>query len=387
MGIGTEFPSEKVFRSDLTINEENPVFQLTQSGTLNHCMYFTHPSYIPNTHDLIFTSDRVGGIELFKVNIDSGIITQLTEKANVWINCWGISPSGKYLIYFGGTPQEEFHLLDLGTLQDELLFTRPQENKSWWPSIIDVSPDGDSFYMCSRADTTNIPSNLFKGSIQNREYTPIFDQSVAAVTFFDHQMLCPTNPHLLQFNKCDKKYFGGDNPQRMSLLDLDSYNIRPVYRQKKGFFSKFEKVGHESWCPDGKHLCFVVRRNQIKVCNIENTFGQEVSWTAGKGPNFWHVTASPNGDMLLADTNWEDKGLWCIEFRLNQQGRLYNLCLSKSDWQHPSLTSLPYLERLYYQAHPHPAFSPDGRFAHFTAFQSQKKAVQIFTVEISKRLF
>ena len=122
-----------------------------------------------------------------------------------------------------------------------------------------------------------------------------------------------------------------------------------------------------------------MRRDKVRVVRIDEPYGEETSWTALKGPNAWHVSASPKGDLMICDTNWDDTGLWVIESVIGQPGKLFNLCLTKSDWQHPKAKDL--------HAHPHPGWSPDGRYIHFTSFNGATESMDLYLVDLSQNPF
>jgi hypothetical protein len=125
----------------------------------------------------------------------------------------------------------------------------------------------------------------------------------------------------------------------------------------------------------------VVRTNQVKVCSIDAVFGEEISWTAGKKPNFWHVSAAPSQSFLVADTMWTDNGLWVIEYKPYQQGRVFNLCKTNSQWQDPIFNTLTSSQRAEFHAHPHPGVSHDEQYIHFMAADANQKSVNLFVVE------
>ncbi len=386
MATGEIVAVKAVPRGDLTLHEELPVTQVTTEGSVNIPQYFTHRSWLRDGKSLIYVSNMTGSLELHLLDVEKGEITQLTSGSNVLVNAWAITPDDKHVLYTGGgQDQEEYRLVNIATFEDHLVARRPPECKGFGRSIIDVAPDGDSFYTCCSKLPEKIPSNLLIGSIKAGTVERFFPDDEGNANYFDHQMACPANSRLLQVNKTPASAFGrGDAPQRMWLLDLETKALRPLYKQKRGAFNAFQRVCHEAWLPGGQHLCYVVRRDKVGICNIDGEFGNELAWTAGRGPNFWHVSASPDGKLLCADTMWRDTGLWLIEVKDNTEGRLFPLCLTRSAWQHPvafeHLHALPQVV----DAHPHPGWSPDGRHVHFTAFSPNALATHVFLVNLER---
>lgn len=390
MAKGDTFPPEKLTSTSLTIHDNIPVVQLTAHGTHNFCQYFTHTSWRRDTGELVFTSDRSGGIEFYSVHPETGIITQLTEGANASAFGWAISHDGEFLIYYGGEAgaQEDIHRVWLRDLENEHVLTRPERYKGWTRSIISLSPDKDTFFVdgCANADTL-LPSNLFKGSLSEGSFNAVFPREDERENFYCHNILCPTNPTILHVNKSPAKYIRRDAPQRMWLLDTESGILQPLYKHKTNIFGKYERVGHECWHPSGKYMVFVVRRNKVKACTVSEGHGNKQSWTCGKGPNFWHVSASPSGEMLCADSMWDDSGLWLIEFKESERGRIFNLCLTGSKWQSNEAKEIDGGTGSLSQAHPHPGWSHDGTYVNFTSFRPKDRAVQLYIMKVPKKPF
>ncbi len=375
-------------RPDLALHGGYPVLQLTTKGSVNICQYFTHRSWTRDDKHIVFVSNRAKGADLYAANILTGEIARLSRDANVFLYGWAITPDDRAVFYVGGPRRDEFHLVDMHGREDRIVARFPPHFAGFFPSIIDVAPDNDTFYMCTNTRPTLYPSNLLVGSISRGTVAPFFPAEEEAATFFDHQMLCPADPSLLQINKTLRSQLGrGDAPQRMWLLDVGTREMRPLYKQRRGPLHRLERVCHESWLPDGKHLCFVVRRDQVKVAAIDEPFGGEESWCAGKGPNFWHVSANPARPMLAADTMWKDTGIWLVELVPGTRGRLFNLCASGSEWQDPSFADLEKLFPYAIQGHPHPGWSPSGRYLHFTTYSAAERAIHVCIVDVKASPF
>ncbi|MBD3188139.1 hypothetical protein GF325_14985 [Candidatus Bathyarchaeota archaeon] len=372
--------------TELTLHDELPVTQVTVDGNLNFCQYFTHTSWNSDTCELIFTSDRSGSHEFYAFNPKTKDTTQLTEGANAVPFAWAIALDGSKLVYFGGNipgKQEELHQLWLDSLKDEIMLERPEKYHGWSRSIISLAPDNDTFYVDGVADhSTLLPSNLFTGSLDQGIFTPVFSGKESKQNFFCHNMISPAEPALVQVNKSAEKYIGRDAPQRMWLLDTRTGALNPLYKHEKNFWGKHERVGHECWHPSGDFMVFVVRRDKVKACVVADGYSNDRAWTCGQGENFWHVSASPLGNMLCADTMWCDTGIWLIEFKKQEEGRLFNLCLSKSGWQTSIAKEMDNGTGALVQAHPHPGWSPDGKHVQFTSFRPAQRAVHLYLVEV-----
>jgi hypothetical protein len=276
MVIGTIYPKESKIRKDLTLNNNYPVIQITNNGKFNVPQYFTHQSWTKE-NELIFVSFRQNNSDLYKFNVNTHEITQLTDKMNVAPYSFSIAPSNDFLIYFGGVDQEEIYKLNLKSYESEYILTRPQRFEGWSCVIPEIAPNNDSFFICSNpSDGTG--GALFRGSIKKGTYEMIDHEILNSKnTLIYHQNICPSDPNLIELDVVFtsgpySKKFG---EQRMWLYDQKENSLRKILKQKKGFFSKYQRVCHESWMPDGKNMLYIVRRDKLCKVSIEDEFGKE----------------------------------------------------------------------------------------------------------------
>ncbi|MHA1733010.1 MAG: TolB family protein [Promethearchaeota archaeon] len=181
--------------------------------------------------------------------------------------------------------------------------------------------------------------------------------------FWNHVLCNPKNPRqvsaaLIQYTEDYPNT--KESGQRLWMFDLDGLagftnlaeassgtprvekdpKCTHIYRQRPpGRWRRGEVVTHESWCSDGRHLTFIVRRKQIKRVDVRT--GQSRVVMDG-GPNPWHCDGR-HPKWLVFDTMNKDSGIWVARA---DSTYLHHLCR-----QH---TTAPGQEH-----HPHPFFSPD----------------------------
>ena len=85
-----------------------------------------------------------------------------------------------------------------------------------------------------------------------------------------------------------------------------------------------------------------------------------------EGPYFWHAGASFDGEWIIADTNWPDRGLQLVHV---PTGRYAPLCHPNSSNGYPQWT------------HPHPQLSPDGKYALYGS--DRTGCPQVYLAEIT----
>jgi oligogalacturonide lyase len=110
--------------------------------------------------------------------------------------------------------------------------------------------------------------------------------------------------------------------------------------------------------------------------------------------NAWHPSINRQGTLMCADTTFPDIGLQLFDPR-DGVGEPRTLCFSEAtnEGKHWNTDHCPYDDEDYKQGkwkvyapqhtHPHPAFSPDGRFVVFTSDRSGHSQVYEVTVPTS----
>ena len=86
MAVGTHYPSERRTYRDLQTGRQ--VTQLTDSPAEDYHPYFYNPAVTPDGRYLIFFSERSGLSNLFRLQLTSGKIVQLTDARPVHAEYW-----------------------------------------------------------------------------------------------------------------------------------------------------------------------------------------------------------------------------------------------------------------------------------------------------------
>ena len=111
MAIGKRYPPERrTYRDSQTGHQ---VTQLTDSPAEDYHLYFYNPAITLDGRYLIFFSERTGLSNLFRLQLDSGEIVQLTDtrpvRAEYWPFTEAVRGSGACLATIGSGGREIFY--------------------------------------------------------------------------------------------------------------------------------------------------------------------------------------------------------------------------------------------------------------------------------------
>ena len=114
--IGKKFQSEK--SSFIDKNTGNTISKLTNSANNFH-FYFTDNSFLSGDKEIIFLSDRGAKKEhqynFFKMNLDSGEMTCLSDEEDIEPNTYTKTPDGEILLYKSGLEIKRLNIHDGST--------------------------------------------------------------------------------------------------------------------------------------------------------------------------------------------------------------------------------------------------------------------------------
>ncbi|MBO9597434.1 MAG: PD40 domain-containing protein [Cohnella sp.] len=352
MSKGTRYPSEaKAFRDETT---GLAIRQITNHPSIHHQPFFMIPAYDDAMRRLIFVSHRTGTPQIFSEERATGQLVQLTERDD--LAEWSVHPShdGNY-VYF--TAAATAWRLDLHTLKEELLAdfgsarlkeggmvaagmgtTALSRDDRWW--AVRYTEDG----MACLA-IIDVNKHTWK-TILRRDH-------------ISHMQFCPDDPDLL--------FYAGPLTDRVWVVRRDGTGNRRLYKRNA---ERKEWITHETWIPGTKELAFVDWPNGIRCVNAATGAERQVA-----AFNAWHAVCNRSGTLMVADTNFPDRGLLLFDPHRPEAGTV-TLCYPQATsmgahWAGP----FPYDDgpvEVYapQHTHPHPSFSPDGTRIVYTSDRS-----------------
>jgi oligogalacturonide lyase len=377
--IGQTWPSEmRTFKDAKT---GRTIRQLTQTGNNVH-LYFTENSFVRGKNEIIFLSDRASGEDklpeehphtnIFKLDLDTGIITQLTDEpmasnANQHAGPAGSvtkTPDGQIVVYKTGN---QIKKLDTLIGETTVLYTETGNYNLGGSSIA----ANRRYIAFSRNENVNVEDGPNYTGFKDRFYlvkdgritVAYLDGSGSFDVFKDthqvgHFQFCPDDPTIGSY--CHEGPWHLVT-QRMWLLDFVARESHPCFRQ-----SEIDSVGHEFWTRDG-YIFFDNRgpghdgtitssRTQAVATDVavkqQESFVPFVGLADRKGnvvrridmPYYTnHYHANPDNTVLVGD-DVDDLVLINIA---QEPATLEVLCNHKTSWHTQS-------------AHCHPTWSWDG---------------------------
>jgi oligogalacturonide lyase len=210
-----------------------------------------------------------------------------------------------------------------------------------------------------------------------------------------HPEFHPTDNTLLRY--------AGSYKERIWVVNRDGTGNRRVYDRKPlAKPDQFEWIVHETWNPvsfpnpEPRTLKSGAPRREIITANWpRGCIGIDVDTGAARpicSFNAWHPSINRQGTLMCADTVFPDIGLQLFDPR-DGVGAPRTLCFPEAtnEGRHWNTDHCPYDDEDYKQGkwkvyapqhtHPHPAFSPDGRFVVFTS--DRTGYAQVYEAEVA----
>ncbi len=363
--VGKLYPSESQKIGNPEYGYE--VIQWTRTGNNNH-LYFNVESFIDTDH-FIFYSDRSGRTNLYRMNMTDGTSVQMTDEDSLWQSAWHW-PRFHTLWYISGG---RLKALNTSSLETRTIFTFERGR----PESFSITCDGQ---YCVYGENKNPgfspdhstgPYALFRLDLQSKEIkqiSPDFGFKIG------HVQASPDDPGKISY--CWQHVYVenapgivGNTPERIWWNNIEGTDGGPVGIQEFGLHRT-----HEFWFPDGKHIGYSARYH----------FGPN------KGKQYIGVI-TPDGRknfMMPAPVSsshnqmFSDNRHWVSDLYDGD-----NLALFTIDGEKISKTDVLFRHQSSMEgqlSHPHPHFSPDGKYILFSTDRSGAPQVYSVTVNIGR---
>lgn len=360
-------PAEWIERADEATGART--IQVTTHPSGNHPLYYLTNTFTPDSKGLIFASKRSGSTNLYLASLETGGIERLTDLPDV------LPFSGNRIdrqVYFT-TGSGRLMRLDLDSRQVETLADFPGA------LLGEVTVNADrtlAAVLCTRDGSPGFAVV----DLRDRSHRIILDGAHALY----HPQFHPTDPDLLVYS--------ADPPDpRIWAVRADGSEDRCVYRNTPD-----EWFVHETFLGKSDDLIVVRFHHSIERIGFFTGERRTVCQTSA-----WHIASHPEGKWIVCDTHLPDIGLLLID---PDSGVIHPLCQTKatnrgSQWREDRPVSAEgaapgYATMVEEEAeettygpqtsHPHPSFSPDGRWVAFTSDETGRP--QAYVVEVPERL-
>ncbi len=256
--IGQTWKSEiREFKDEKTGRK---IKRLTSTGNNTH-LYFTENSFTTGKNEIIFQSDRASGEDkapheepkysVFKMDLTSGLITQLTDDAGASHRITK-TPDSRLVVYMVGV---QMRVLDTEAGKISAIYEEKDRFNLGMPSIA-ANCRYVAFCRNEKVESLDYMSSANYGGFKERFY--MVKDGRVTLAFLDgsgwvdihrdthqlgHFQFSPDDPTIGMF--CHE---GPWNlvTQRIWALDFVSHRVWPMFRQEE-----HDSVGHEFWTQDG----------------------------------------------------------------------------------------------------------------------------------------
>jgi oligogalacturonide lyase len=352
------------------------VRQLTDSPAEDYHLYFYNPSVTPDGKYLVFFSERTGISNLFRLDLRSGQIVQLTDarpvRAEYWPFTEAVKGAGACLAALGNHGREVFYFegADLFAVEVESLKRRQllSLRADRRPSMLQANASGETLVFATWDESLFMERSRRAYAGEKFPDEHFFQETTSTIMRVDagrgqaEEVLCrenfwinhvhvnPQNRDLILF--CHEY---SELPDRMWLLDLSNQKCEPIPGQ-----AAEEWYEHEFWSLDGQRVCFHggSRRDQTQGfcgwCSPDGTdYYKACHSTSGRA--YAHYNLHPDGQTMVTDGEARPG---CISKVKLREGKQIFEVLCRHD---------SYTFGDDQRCHPHPSFTPDGRQVIFTS--------------------
>lgn len=335
------------------------ILQWTSHPAMQHHFYFTNPTVSADGRQGFFISYRTGYPNIFSIDLETGELTQVTDRVDV--NPFSPTRStASPLIYFSA--RSSVWAVSSATGEATELCRFPPCR------LGNCSLDAEGNWLAvglRRADHCQLA--LVETRTGRHEI-------VAQQAEIGHIQFCPRDANLLLFS--------GPPDCRLWVHDRTTGQTRPVYRQGAD-----EWIVHESWLGVGEEILFTHWPHALGAIHPDGGGRRTVA-----AINAWHACSNRRGTQIVCDTNHPDRGLLLID---PATGAFATLCCPDAtsrgtQWRHslpatgagidtsiirsdtpetdpPPKPDDPASTYGPQWTHPHPSFSPDGGWVIYTS--------------------
>lgn len=335
--------------------------RVTRSAYTHHAPFFIVPAYDDAMQGLVYVAYESGTPQIFVEDRKTGEHRQLTHRSD--LIPWSIHPSrdGAYVYYTAGRAG---YRINISNLQEDELVAFPEANAQG-EGMVAAGMGTTALSACGRYWALKLQdgsgaSLILIDTITGEEKRIVHTDVIA------HMQFHPEDSNLL--------YFAGNFKERLWTVRTDGTELRQHYER-----SPSEWITHESWIPGRNELMFVEWPHRVRAIHIETGHIRDLVHT-----NAWHPSASRDGKWIVADTNAPDVGI--IRFPADGSGEFEWVCASNasnegSHWWGPfPYEDGPISVQARQHTHPHPTYSPDGRFILFASDASGES--QLYEVDL-----
>jgi len=355
-----------IFKEYKDKETQKTVIKLTPDEYLCHHPYFYNKMITNDNRFLIHANNRDGQRNIYKLDLYSGEVDQLTEGAMIRDFSPMLTSDDRFLIF---CRDKKIIKMDMNTLEEEVIYETPPG----WISGGNPGISSDDEYLVlvemnekdhirGRGDWSTFEPQWAKKPHCRIIYIDI-KQKLSKVAYEDehcwlgHPQIRPGDNNAILF--CHEGP-GNRIDARLWMVNSDGTNLRCLKLQ-----GHHELVTHEYWLKDGSKIAFVYRNSETGEETIRymdpDTMEEEVLMECS---TYCHFISNHDNTKIVGDGQRPEKPyIYLVDVNGKREEKL---CIHGSSWKSYGNTQ---------DAHPHPTFSPDGKFVIFTSDMSGTPAI------------
>jgi WD40-like Beta Propeller Repeat len=242
-----------------------PVWEMTKAGSASDNLYFHFSNFTADNRYLVFVSDRTGSHQLFRAEIETGRIVQLTDdpKVNARSACLDHTDARR-IYHLRGPEVFDLDILDF-TARRIGEIPPPHVGGFQQPTL---SGDGQWLTLVKQRDESTWEIGLM--STATGAYHTVITQGFQ----IGHVQYSPTDPVIFYVWET-----GGYAPQRTWLVQADGTRNRPFYARTDPttwFTPLKEWITHEAWVKDTGEMTMINDKQgvmlvgKLTTCSMQN---------------------------------------------------------------------------------------------------------------------
>ena len=325
--------------------------QVTNHPSIHHHPFFFVPAYDDLMARLFFISHRTGSPQIFAEERSTGNLVQLTDRPD--IAEWSIYPAhnGDFVYFTAGTAGCR---VNTETLKEEELCSFGDISMRE-KGMVGAAMGTTALSACDRWWAVPVKAGDLSRFVVIDTLSGEFDVILERDTI-GHPAFCPDDATLIRY--------AGPLTDRVWVVRRDGLENRRLYTRDA---EAGEWITHETWIPGRREVAFVDWPKGVRAVSVETGEVRRVT-----SFNAWHAVCNRNGSRMVADTNFPDIGLQLFD-PLDGVGEPRCICHPKSSsvgahWNGPfPYDNGPIKVFAPQHTHPHPSFSPDGKYVVYTS--------------------
>ncbi len=340
------------------------VWQITTHDSGSAAFYFEKQSFTADDKYMVFRSNRSGSHQLYRVDLSSGEISQLTDMEK--IRSANMHPDGIHCLFSSGA---NLFKVNVHTRKIETVFDAKGKfpNDPWWAGSYSMDGNNTVVSFKSSDSTALYQVNLASGAIKK---VLVWEQR------YSHPQICPGDADLITFvpwpDTQNDMTLPMEKRARTWIVDARTGKTKQYLTMPYGF-----RATHESWNTDGSRLYFFKKTQPgwvpTTICSIDRAGGDWQEHYTHPALRLGHGFTSKDGHYFVSDGQDPDHNPIIIVDLKTGEGKI--LC-----WPNSSIR-----EGHNKQAHVHPNFSSSGKYVTYTS--TVTGVAQVYVVPVPEDLF